>query len=275
MTMVADPQEMDFNELTSIWRTEKANGGLVPVRKDLYPAMRRLLEKQKKEYEKCLSMDTSSLLFDGASGKMKNITETIKDIAERRMTKIFAMVQRASMGANNTIDAMTPEEKELYLSVLEISKKHWEELIFKKKAVIPDITEPDKMPEPVKEEPTVVSKVVENVVDENSKTPVTEVPEPSVVKEKKKEQEVTEIDEEDPEENPVKDVEEPVIKQPVSEPIREDEDGMVLIRILEDLPKFSGLNDITYNLRKEDVVRMPSIFAAALINRGVASQISL
>ena len=48
------------------------------------------------------------------------------------------------------------------------------------------------------------------------------------------------------------------------------DDGTVVVRILEDLEPFSGMDDIVYDLKKEDVVRLPAIFAKALINRGTA-----
>ena len=43
----------------------------------------------------------------------------------------------------------------------------------------------------------------------------------------------------------------------------------ILIRILEDLPEFSG-PDRDYRLSREDVVMMPKVMADALVNRGKA-----
>ena len=48
----------------------------------------------------------------------------------------------------------------------------------------------------------------------------------------------------------------------------------VVIRILEDLPRFSG-PDRDYDLRKEDVIRMPAVMAHALINREKAEIIEI
>jgi len=62
--------------------------------------------------------------------------------------------------------------------------------------------------------------------------------------------------------------------EPVKEePKKEDEDELVVIRILEDLPPFSG-PDRNYELFKEDIVRMPRAMALALINREKAAPVN-
>ena len=62
---------------------------------------------------------------------------------------------------------------------------------------------------------------------------------------------------------------EPVIApEPVQAP-EIDDDAEVVIRILEDLQPFSG-PEVDYDLKKEDIVRMPGVMAKALINRGKA-----
>ncbi len=52
----------------------------------------------------------------------------------------------------------------------------------------------------------------------------------------------------------------------------EAEEGKVLVRILEDIPPFLGL-DVTYQLRKEDVVGLPEELAQVLIGKGKAKRI--
>ena len=43
------------------------------------------------------------------------------------------------------------------------------------------------------------------------------------------------------------------------------QEGMVLIRVLEDLPAFAG-PDRDYNLKKEDLATIPKVMADALVN---------
>ena len=81
---------------------------------------------------------------------------------------------------------------------------------------------------------------------------------------------------------------EPVVEKKVPRPVPEEmpanvpeapaeemseEDEMMVIRVLEDLPPFSG-PDRNYELSKEDIVRMPKAMALALINRDKAVPIS-
>ena len=47
-----------------------------------------------------------------------------------------------------------------------------------------------------------------------------------------------------------------------------------IVRILEDVPSFVGLNKKTYHLKKGDIVSLPLDIYDALINRGVAKPIS-
>ena len=54
----------------------------------------------------------------------------------------------------------------------------------------------------------------------------------------------------------------------------ESEEESVTIRILEDLPKFSG-PDKDYDLKKEDIVKMPVVMANALISREKAVKIQV
>jgi DNA replication factor GINS len=89
----------------------------------------------------------------------------------------------------------------------------------------------------------------------------------------------------DPEPAPKKIAESIKVKQaPAAEPApmtqadpgpaaEESEEEMAVIRILEDLPPFSG-PDKNYELSKEDIVRMPKAMAMALINRSKAELIN-
>lgn len=301
MRNMAVVTEMTFNDLTSLARIEKANSALSTVRRDLYPAMRELYDRQCKECERLASADTGSLLFDGASEKKRKIYNLMKEITMSRMNKIMALAMRGSMGANNILENLTPEEKEYYEEIYNASKKHWT-LLERRKASTMDIVT-GGMNEPVKEEMPVKGTVVENVVPEGAAVPETEVPEP--ISELPAPIPMEEIDEfpEDAEEIADVTAEETAIGEDPSEipvpatpaedvpavpdmPVREAvpevkndasamDDDLRVIRILEDLQPFSGLNDIVYKLRKEDIVRLPVMFANALINRGVAAPVSV
>ena len=59
------------------------------------------------------------------------------------------------------------------------------------------------------------------------------------------------------------------IEHPSGKADGECREEMIVIRILEDLPKIAG-PDCDYDLRKEDVVRMPATLANALVNHSKA-----
>ena len=64
-----------------------------------------------------------------------------------------------------------------------------------------------------------------------------------------------------------------IVEQPQRYPDAQDDDTVV-IRILEDLPKIAG-PDCDYDLRKEDVVRMPAEMANVLIKHDKAVMLSV
>jgi DNA replication factor GINS len=60
----------------------------------------------------------------------------------------------------------------------------------------------------------------------------------------------------------------PKPKKPPARPARQQ----VLLRVLEDVPPFAGL-DVTYHLRKQDVVSLPPKLAKVLTKKGTAEEI--
>lgn len=279
--MAIGSDELDYTELTSINRTEGKTGGPSVVRKDLYRAMAELYEKKSMECDRIIHSDGDSILFEGASDKKKKTQKVMKDIVSQRMKKIFDLAFRTSIGGNEITDMLTPEEQVLYDTLLDAAKAHWALLDRKKKVTIPDITQPDVPPEPVKEEPTVIGMTVENVTESDSDVPEMEVivpPESEAVPIDDGFSEIPEDEDEDPR-NIVIDVPEeqtegpaPTIQKdeatpgpPIGDPI-----SLTIVRILEDLDEdISGI-DRTYSLRKEDIVRMPQMLARVLVNRNLA-----
>ena len=297
--MADDNGPLTFDALSEMYRVQRNSPTLSPIRRDFYTAAQELLAAQSKECDRLLRENPTSIMYDGAVAKKRKISTTLKDIVEMRMKRIADMAARGAMGANNVIDNLTPEEKVYYNSVLEASKVFWTVAEVKKKTMVSqDITE-IAAPAPVEEKPAVKAEPVAEkpvevppapVVEEKkavledvplSEIPMDDSPEemPAPVEEVIEDEEsgeiigpaevVEEVPVEVPEEIP-EDIpaEQPAEPEPVAAEVKE-EDGNVTIRILEDLPPFSG-PEYNYNLKKEDIVRMPAIMANALINRGVA-----
>jgi DNA replication factor GINS len=181
------------------------------------------------------------------------------------------------MGAVNTVESLTTEEKEYYNAILDASKKHWSLIDKKRKnTYIPDIA-----PEPIR---TIVKTVPAVVIPRT----LSEMPVIEDVPEDLQEQEIIEdiqMSEEMPAEmssamdfpaetsirSPAETHVETQIKNTTPEPENEE---TVIIRVLENLPAFSG-PDRDYDLKKEDVVRLPAVMAKALINREKAILINV
>ena len=229
--MVQELDPMKFEDLSSAYRIEMRSQLLGDVRKDLYPALIRLQESIQRDYETEYSKDPDSIMCEGKNERRKSASVLVQKVIDLRMEKIIMMALRASMGANNTLDKLTPEEREYYNNVVEGSKKH-RNIVLKDKVrknyVIPDISSGNAAVEegtvPAADPPQVVSEL--NVV-------------------------TAEHEGEEFIEHPRKVVEGPG-------------DELVVIRMLEDLPEIAG-PDRDYDLRKEDVVRLPATLANVLI----------
>ena len=249
---------LTFDALSTVYRMEKSSNLLSAIRKDFYTAAQELIAAQSKECERLALENPDSIVYEGATQRKKKILVTLRGIVECRMDKIAKMATRGAMGANNVIDGLTTEEKEYYNSILESSKEFWKLSERKKKVFInQDITE--IIP---KEEIKPIVEPKKPVVDD---IPLSEIPVDDTP------------DEIPPKEIPAEEIIEENIEEPVAPVVEEppmvtddiSDEGDVVIRILEDLPPFSG-PEVNYDLKKEDIVRMPSVMAKALINRGVA-----
>lgn len=221
---------MTFDELTSIYRVETKSGAISEVRRDLYVAMVSLLESIHKEYQTQLAKDPGSIICEGVNERRKRINLISHQIVDRRMDKIARLALSGAMGADNSVDHLTDEEKEYYHSLLEHSRRH--------RSIIDGKTPP--------------KATVFNVTSSESAV-VIDAPKQIV-----EEIETGTVEMEEPQEE--------------FEDILEEEH--ITIRILEDLPTFSG-PDMDYDLKKEDVISMPAVMANALISREKAIRLDV
>jgi len=260
--IMAENEGMISNEdLSAAYRTEKASSQLTAIRKDFYIITQQYVEMLSNECDRLLATSPDSLMYDGAVQKKRKALDNLKKVVDLRMGKIAALALLGAKGANNVIDHLTAEEKEYYYRMVEDSKEFWRYSGRKTKIVVnQDITKVEE-PKPVAAEPVPVTDDV----------PLSEIPFDDFPEDMGSPAEEIIEDEEIVQEPVPEPVPEPL---PVMEPEPEqapdvDDDAEVIIRILEDLPPFSG-PDVDYDLRKEDIVRMPGLMAKALINRGVA-----
>lgn len=237
---MAPPQfeSMTYDELTAIYRKEMASNSLAEVRHDFYTALADMLNSIQREYEKALADDPDSIVCEGLNQRRKKMLDISMRIIDYRMDKIASMALKRGEGYGSVIGRMTPEEKRLYQSILEAFRAH--------RALVPQIRKKDhRIPEIVPSE----SRPLAEELSFDSKSQW----ELDVIEERSGE------------------ATERAVSQSKDLSYDDENDNMV-IRILEDLPTFSGpYRD--YSLKKEDVLVMPRTLAEVLIKRKVAVEV--
>lgn len=253
----------EYEDLAALYRVEKKSPSLSAVRRDLYPSMAKLLKGLNAEYMKQLSADPDSLVCEGINQRRKKARQISKEIIEQRMQKICSLALRGAMGAQNVIEQLTSEEKDYYNEVLNASKRHASILTHLSGERKYESVHLDEVPEPKKDTAKVAAPASAPTVQPVKETVLT-----------------TEDDFPIPLEDEFGDgdfaPEADFAKEDAAfaaEPPKKMQDAAtgdrILIRILEDLPEFSG-PDRDYRLSREDVVMMPKVMADALVNRGKA-----
>lgn len=218
-----------YDNLTEIMRTEDNSSDLYELKEDFYPSVDALIKESIENRKKAIAENPD--LYDGLNTRIKNIDVVVEKILYMRMNKIWKIAMRNVLSGNDSVPfGLTPEEKIVYAGIYDICKKHFGIVRMDKKVFVPDI---ETVTQTSKGEPVAEEKPI-------------------------------------PEEETPLELGVPQPKEP--EPIPEIEDGTtvegetVVIRVLEDIPPFSG-PERDYFLKKEDVVRLPSIMATGLINR--------
>lgn len=280
MSPVLEP--MSFDELSELYRVEMKSNSITQVRKDLFRAMADLLSRLRVDYDKQMSIDPESVMCEGANQRRKKAERLCKDIMHVRTQKISQMAIRGALGADNSLDMLTEEERHYYDAVLDLSWKHLSEvdrLRGRQKTITTRIDEPlpparrviqdepahdtpaERAPEPEPAAAPEPEGFPEDMPNEFDDFPADEAfddfPDEAF------DETAVESQREIPVESSPETV--PEVRPEATSVAQEDELRPVLIRVLEDLPPFVG-PDRDYELRKEDLVTLPKIMADALVN---------
>ncbi len=263
-------QPMTFEELCQIHREEMKARALTPCRPDLYRAMADLLNRLRQDYDRQISIDPDSVMSEGANLRRKNADSISKVIISLRTKKVCNKAILSADGGNEQLDALTPEERDLYEQMVSVAKRHMSTVdrLRGKKTIETHIDEP--LVKRTELEPVPETVEIEPVAEEPSLDEVPVIPdEPEVFDEPMMEETFDDIPE--PEEASPQ---EPVAEEAVEEaPIETPNLDSMLLRVLEDLPPFVG-PDRDYELHKEDIVTLPTPMAIALINSNKAVAIN-
>lgn len=296
--MSATYEPMSFDDLSELYRVEMRSNALTQVRKDLFKSLADLMSKLRADYDKQMAIDSESVMCEGANQRRKKAERICKDILLIRNQKICQMAIRGAAGANNDLDFLTDEERELYYAVLDASRRNMTEIdrLRGRKTTIDtrlDDIRPPTPPvqrKPIEEErppapPEIFEEPIddfptEDMFDDPADMPDPEQDEPSpeiLARMQKKDEEMPESIEDVSVSEPLpEDVPESVeVPEKPLEPIGKATDKdlePVLVRILEDLPTFAGATR-DYSLVKEDLILLPRALAEALINSEKATLI--
>ena len=275
MSPAAGP--MTFDELSELYRMEMKSAALVPARRDLMQAMSALLGSLRREVDAQRARDPDSVMAEGADQRRKKAERLCKDVLDLRARKIAVMAIRGAEGGRNSMDALAPEEAEYYRGMEALSAGYLGgvDKLRTKRTVDTRIDEPPAREAPAEPAPAPEAPqepfpdfpdepfpeddaIPDEPFDEAFDAPPAEVPEP-----------VEAPAEPTPAQEPAS------VLEPVPEPASEkepDEFEPVLIRVLQDVPAFSG-PDRDYRLSKEDVVTLPRALAEILIGREMAASV--
>lgn len=286
---MGDPETgITFEYLREVYRREKSSTLLWDgVRSDLYIATAELFKIQRIECDEELHKDPESIRSENVSNQIIRTKRLFKDIVNIRMDKICKMALRSADRADNKVDGLTKEEKEYYDKILLASQEHSSvinRLYGNASYRIPDVSAPPVTPVPLVRQstpapPPIPEEIEEEPLDGASEVHLDTVPEEGVV-----------IIDHDP------DLDEPDVDMNIPddaldsamragfppqkpskapEPEQKDEEKkLLLLRILADLPTIAG-PDRNYYLHKEDLVRLPELFANVLLNRNLAQKVSI
>jgi len=285
---------MTFDDLGVIYRMESKSNAPTSVRKDLYPAMAQLLIRLKRDCDKELERDSESYAYESLNSKRNKARGLVRNITERRMRKIAELALQNASGGGASTDMVTLEEREYYNEILRVSKEHMasmSDLSRRRKPEIAPLSPLEDVPQPEvkmrtpdfnpRDAPLATSNgtmVSDSVPNDDLKDGDDSLDDDFVSEMLMADEEMMMDGDKGPvEPEPPKDVQPIEIGKgavPVDSPIEpavqedegchEDEEGMSVIRVLETMPRFSGPK-CEYDLRKEDIVRMPGFMAMALV----------
>lgn len=286
-------EPMSFDDLSELYRVEMRSNSLTQVRKDLFRSLADLMSRLRADYDKQMAIDPESVMCEGANQRRKKAERICKDILMIRNQKICQMAIRGASGANNDLDYLTDEERELYQTVMEASRRNMTEIdrLRGRKVTIDTRIDDIRPPSPPVQEkpveearpeppPELFEEPIGDFDEEDMFDDPADMPDPIPDEPMPEAFERMQEMEENPgkkvavEEKPAPEPEPEPVEEPVAEPEKPlepigkatDEDlEPVLVRILEDLPTFAGaVRD--YSLVREDLVMLPRALAEALIN---------
>lgn len=259
---MAPPLEpLTFEDVTKVYREERKSAGLTAIRHDFYGAVRVFMDQLRRDYEKEAAADSYGTKARQLGQHIAKAREKVLQIFDMRAEKVMHMAVLAAAGGKLDHARLTDEEKLLLEGALSKTREMRNSLLDLPRPANLEFARMSSMPMPsASEDPKVKVEELAPIAGQDGATP-----KGSAAEVAPKENEEVRAPIALPRSEPVE-VAAPIIAQ--SQP----KEGVVILRILEDIPPFAGPGG-TYRLGKEDVVTLPSGIGRALIKRGKAEEI--
>ena len=246
-------EAFEYDDLTEVYRKEQRNKNISDVRKDLYVVIRQKLNELRRNSEREFAMDQFSTKAKLAANQLVKFQEKADQVFDFRMEKVLAMALRAAQGNRVELSRLTAEEASIFEQTAALLRERRAELLSRSPVSEERPPEPGaeafSAPIQASDAPVMQPVVMPDIPDlpdmEEAPDDIEEAPEVEIA----------------PDDVPPAP---PESRTPVAEAVVPS--GIVILRILEDLPPFAGPGR-DYHLMKEDIVSLPPAIAKALVAR--------
>lgn len=233
-------EELTLRDIKRVERLESNAKKLIKLERDFFPRLFTHIKKLREEYNKAQVESPTSAKTLILADDLKKIEALAKDIYVRRERKIVLLALEYVNGARQNIKFLTEWERETFNQLVEVLEKGRNKFL----EFGADLPKKLRLG---RERVIKESKVIEKIADEE------------IVKEK-----------------PAKEIAGEKVLEKITSFKDKDttqEISYKIVRILEDLPSFLGLDLKNYSLSKDDVVTLPEENALLLCKNKKAEEI--
>jgi DNA replication initiation complex subunit (GINS family) len=262
------PEALGYDDLRKILGKERRTPLLTKVRPDFYNAVSELVSELMKVYEEENRKDPTSSKTMILHEELRKVRDLGREIFDHRIDKITRIALTAAGGETVDGGALVEGEKEVYDRLVATLSRSYADLMGMDRGSYRVVEQPPRQPvtpSPAPEPkagpaPSTKDDLEEAPNGEGATTPAAEIPK------------------EDRVDDPLaSSVGPPSSEQGATEAKAKKKAaaGHTMVQILEDLPPFKGLDRNEYNLKKKDVISLPTAIADNLVKAKKAKHVQI
>jgi len=239
--------KMNYDLIYQAYQLERQNAALAKIDKDFYEKVGALIKELKVEYDSESKSNPSStkcmLLYD----ELKKVRTLFREIYDYRIRKIALMALTGAGEGSVDMRGLADIETAIFEQLLATLKRSHDDIsCIEQAGLVPPATAVKARSDAV-EAPSVGTSVPETPKARSPSDRIETAPATEVVK-----------------------VEAGPRTCPPPEPAPAKKKTLVLVQVLEDIPKFLGEGGDIYTLKKKDYVSLPKLMAERLEKQGKA-----